>query len=46
VGVAVFPLENGKPPTSIEVPKLGILGASVPGTSGAYHPTLTAQAMA
>jgi hypothetical protein len=41
-----FTLEYGKPPTSIGVPKLDILGASVPDTRGAYHPTLTAQAMA
>jgi gluconate 2-dehydrogenase alpha chain len=31
---------------SHEVPNLGILGASVMGTSGAYNPTLTAQALA
>ena len=29
-----------------EVPNLGILGASVMGTSGAHNPTLTAQALA
>ena len=29
-----------------EVPNLGILGASVMGTSGARNPTLTAQALA
>jgi gluconate 2-dehydrogenase alpha chain len=31
---------------SHEVPNLGILGASVMGTSGAHNPTLTAQALA
>jgi gluconate 2-dehydrogenase alpha chain len=31
---------------SHEVPNLGILGASVMGTSGARNPTLTAQALA
>ena len=31
---------------SNEVPNLGILGASVMGTSGAHNPTLTAQALA
>jgi gluconate 2-dehydrogenase alpha chain len=31
---------------SHEVPSLGILGASVMGTSGAHNPTLTAQALA
>jgi choline dehydrogenase-like flavoprotein len=31
---------------SHEVPNLGILGASVMGTSGAHNPTLTAQAWA
>jgi gluconate 2-dehydrogenase alpha chain len=31
---------------SYEVPNLGILGASVMGTSGAHNPTLTAQALA
>jgi gluconate 2-dehydrogenase alpha chain len=30
---------------SHEVPNLGILGASVMGTSGAHNPTLTAQAL-
>jgi gluconate 2-dehydrogenase alpha chain len=29
-----------------EVPNLGVLGASVMGTSGAHNPTLTAQALA
>ena len=29
-----------------EVPNLGVLGASVMGTSGARNPTLTAQALA
>jgi len=28
------------------VPNLGVLGASVMGTSGAHNPTLTAQALA
>jgi gluconate 2-dehydrogenase alpha chain len=31
---------------SHEVPNLGIVGASVMGTSGAHNPTLTAQALA
>jgi choline dehydrogenase-like flavoprotein len=31
---------------SHEVPNLGILGASVMGTSGAHNPTLAAQALA
>ncbi len=31
---------------SHEVPNLGVLGASVMGTSGAHNPTLTAQALA
>ena len=31
---------------SHEVPNLGMLGASVMGTSGAHNPTLTAQALA
>ena len=31
---------------SHEVPNLGVLGASVMGTSGARNPTLTAQALA
>ena len=31
---------------SHEVPNLGLLGASVMGTSGAHNPTLTAQALA
>ena len=31
---------------SYEVPNLGIVGASVMGTSGAHNPTLTAQALA
>ncbi len=31
---------------SHEAPNLGILGASVMGTSGAHNPTLTAQALA
>jgi choline dehydrogenase-like flavoprotein len=31
---------------SREVPNLGILGASVMGTSGAHNPTRTAQALA
>ncbi len=31
---------------SHEVPNLGILGASVMGTTGAHNPTLTAQALA
>lgn len=31
---------------SHEAPRLGILGASVMGTSGAHNPTLTAQALA
>ncbi len=31
---------------SHEVPNLGILGASVMGTSGAHNPTLTVQALA
>ena len=31
---------------SHEVPNLGVLGASVMGTSGAHNPTLTVQALA
>ena len=31
---------------SHEAPNLGVLGASVMGTSGAHNPTLTAQALA
>jgi gluconate 2-dehydrogenase alpha chain len=31
---------------SHEVPNLGVIGASVMGTSGAHNPTLTAQALA
>ena len=31
---------------SHEVPNLGVVGASVMGTSGAHNPTLTAQALA
>jgi gluconate 2-dehydrogenase alpha chain len=31
---------------SHEIPNLGVVGASVMGTSGAHNPTLTAQALA
>ena len=40
------PLSPDRDGFAHEVPNLGILGASVMGTSGAHNPTLTAQALA
>jgi choline dehydrogenase-like flavoprotein len=37
--------DHGRYGFSHEVPNLGVLGASVMGTSGAHNPTLTAQAL-